>query len=155
MRPRCYNSVKDFRSLPCEYKSSIKGWMTSSILSQIVEEINLKMKSQNRKIILLIDNAGCHSPIQFESFSNVTVKFLPPNMTSVIQPLDAGIINAVKGRYRKKLVMVCIACPFVLFVLVEFHSILNDYRNFVFNAIQSNQYIAHTREDWKERGTKN
>jgi hypothetical protein len=106
MRPRCYNGVKNFRSLPCEYKSSIKGWMTSSILKQIVDDINRKMVEQNRKIILLIDNAGCHSPIQFESFSNVTVKFLPPNMTSMIQPLDAGIINAVKARYRKKLVLV-------------------------------------------------
>ena len=108
MRPRCYKAVKNFRSLPCEYTNSTKGWMTSTILKRVISEINRKMKEQNRNIILLIDNAGCHSPIQFDSFSNVTVKFLPPNMTSVIQPLDAGIINAVKARYRKKLVMVCL-----------------------------------------------
>jgi uncharacterized protein YeeX (DUF496 family) len=33
--------------------------------------------------------------------SNVTVKFLPPNLTSEVQPLDQGIIRSVKACYRK------------------------------------------------------
>src|ERR1700738_3946499 len=31
---------------------------------------------------------------------NVTVKWLPPNMTSVCQPLDQGIIHSWKAHYR-------------------------------------------------------
>ncbi|XP_033221156.1 tigger transposable element-derived protein 2-like [Belonocnema kinseyi] len=35
--------------------------------------------------------------------SHVIVKFLPPNLTSEVQPLDQGIIRAVKACYRKKM----------------------------------------------------
>jgi hypothetical protein len=35
--------------------------------------------------------------------TNVKVKFLPPNLTSEVQPLDQGIIWAVKSRYRKQM----------------------------------------------------
>jgi len=34
------------------------------------------------------------------TLSNVQVLFLPPNTTSRIQPMDAGIIAAFKKRYR-------------------------------------------------------
>ncbi len=33
--------------------------------------------------------------------SNVTVFFISPNVTSFVQPLDAGIINSFKAHYRK------------------------------------------------------
>ena len=35
-------------------------------------------------------------------YDNVLVLFLPPNVTSVIQPLDQGIIAAFKAHYRKQ-----------------------------------------------------
>ena len=41
-----------------------------------------------RKVLLLIDNASSHY-VSYQS-RNVKVMFLPPNMTSKIQPLDAG-----------------------------------------------------------------
>ena len=36
-------------------------------------------------------------------FSNLKVVFLPPNMTSRLQPLDAEVIKNFKVRYRKLL----------------------------------------------------
>ena len=35
---------------------------------------------------------------------NITVKFLPPNSTSILQPADAGIIRSFKAQYRKPFV---------------------------------------------------
>jgi hypothetical protein len=35
--------------------------------------------------------------------SNVTLVFLPPNVASVVQPLDQGIIASFKSQYKKKL----------------------------------------------------
>jgi hypothetical protein len=34
--------------------------------------------------------------------SNMTLVFLPPNVTSVIRPLDQGIIKSYKIQYKKK-----------------------------------------------------
>ena len=42
--------------------------------------------------------------------SNVTVKFLPPNTTSCLQPLDAGIMQAFKLHFKKQLVTHVMAC---------------------------------------------
>ena len=35
--------------------------------------------------------------------SNMTLVFLPPNVTIVVQPLDQGIIASFKIQYKKKL----------------------------------------------------
>jgi hypothetical protein len=35
--------------------------------------------------------------------SNMTLVFLPPNVTSVVQPLDQGTIASFKIQYKKKL----------------------------------------------------
>ena len=54
------------------------------------------------KILLFLDNAPVH-PIDLK-LSNVTIIFFPPNTTSIVQPLDQGIIRAFKARYRSRLV---------------------------------------------------
>ena len=59
------------------------------------------MKSQNRKFLLLIDNCPAH-PRDIQ-LSNVRIEFLPPNTTSVVQPMDQGIIRCLKAHYRKLL----------------------------------------------------
>ena len=59
------------------------------------------MARQNRKVLLFIDNYCAHP--QIHSLRAVTLKFLPPNTTAVIQPCDAGIIKNLKYYYRKML----------------------------------------------------
>ena len=60
------------------------------------------LQKEGRHILLLIDNAPGHVVDEEEqAISNVKVEFLPPNTTSKIQPMDAGIIAAFKRHYRK------------------------------------------------------
>ena len=56
------------------------------------------MRLQNRKIILLIDNFSGHN-IEYTPI-NICLEFFAPNMTSFVQPLDAGIIRCFKAHYR-------------------------------------------------------
>ncbi|XP_069105391.1 tigger transposable element-derived protein 4-like [Argopecten irradians] len=97
-KPRCFNKIKT-ESLPVDYYFNSKAWMTSAIFEDFLKKLNRKMKAQKRKILLFIDNAPSHPSIDL---SNVEVKFLPPNTTSLTQPMDQGIIQATKLKFRKR-----------------------------------------------------
>ncbi|KAH9126751.1 hypothetical protein AeMF1_002829 [Aphanomyces euteiches] len=83
-----------------DYSSSKKGWMTSTLFREWLERFNSSMAVQDRKVLLLVDNASSHRAI--ESLSNVEVRFLPPNTTAYLQPLDAGIIAALKKKIQRR-----------------------------------------------------
>ena len=54
------------------------------------------MKKQNRKFLLLVDNAPVHNISNPELLTNITIHYLPSNTTAHLQPADAGIINSFK-----------------------------------------------------------
>jgi hypothetical protein len=58
------------------------------------------LQNPARKVLLILDNAGCHNLNGIE-LKNVKLKFLPPNTTSKLQPLDAGVIACFKRKYRQ------------------------------------------------------
>ena len=57
------------------------------------------MKNQNRNILLLLDNFSGHFPEKYE-LTNVELLYLAPNTTSIMQPLDAGIIRSFKVHFK-------------------------------------------------------
>jgi hypothetical protein len=59
------------------------------------------MRKKKRRIILFVGNATSH--VVSKKLSNVCVMFLPPHLTSELQPLDHGIIQAMKANYRKSI----------------------------------------------------
>lgn len=96
-QPRCF---KHFNvQLYVDYVHSTKGWMNSSLFLDFIKKLNQDMLRQDRKILLLLDNASSH-PTDVD-LSNVKLCFLPPNTTSHLQPLDSGIIKSFKSQYRK------------------------------------------------------
>ena len=52
---------------------------------------------EGRKTALLIDN--CHAHPSVFDLTNVQLVFLPPYTTSVLQPMDQGVIRSLKAHY--------------------------------------------------------
>lgn len=101
-RPRVFGRLDVEKLYGIYWRHNRTSWMTATIFEEILKMFNRKMKLQHRKVLLFLDNATCHPSI---SLSNVKLLFLPANTTSCCQPLDQGIINAFKMRYRKKFVI--------------------------------------------------
>lgn len=98
--PRCLQRFNK-SCLPVSYYSQKKAWMTGDILEAILTKLNRRLSSSNRKILLFMDNAGCHPDDLSGKFSNINICFLPANTTSTLQPLDLGVIQNFKVHYRR------------------------------------------------------
>lgn len=72
--------------------------MTKRIFKTWIKRFDINMKEQNRKILLIQDNFSGHI-IDFQ-LRNIELYYLPPNMTAVLQPLDAGMIHRFKTHWR-------------------------------------------------------
>lgn len=57
------------------------------------------------KRLLLLDNAPSHPSAATLQSPDGKIKsiFLPPNTTSIIQPMDQGVLEPCKRRYKRKL----------------------------------------------------
>lgn len=96
-KPRCFRNLTQSR-LPVKWTANKKAWMTGKIFKDWITAFNRKMRAAGRHVLLFVDNAPSHP--QDLDLSNVTIKFLPANTTSVLQPLDFGIIKNIKCHYR-------------------------------------------------------
>lgn len=99
-KPRCFSGVK---SLPVDYQNNKKAWMTSEIYESWLNKLDKKFLREKRKILLFVDNCPSHPKVT-GNLQAIRVVFLPPNMTSKLQPLDQGVIKNLKHHYRKKCV---------------------------------------------------
>ena len=77
--------------------------MTSDIWKQVVIRIDRNMEAENCRIMLVFDNASCHHT------KSCTLKFIQtfpvlPNVTSLIQLLNQGIIRAAETYWRSQLI---------------------------------------------------
>ena len=97
--------------LPVKYSGQQNAWMSCAIFSDWFHNTfvpfvsdELQESNQECKAILVLDNCSAH-PDATELVSadgKIIAKFLPPNVTALIQPMDQGVIQAVKKSYKKK-----------------------------------------------------
>ena len=97
VKPRCFKGVK---SLPCRYRAQHKSWMFGELFEDWVHELDWKLAVSKRKIVLIINNCRAHPHV--ENLKWVELTFLPANTTFHIQPMDQGIICALKDKYRSR-----------------------------------------------------
>ena len=109
-KPRCFKNV-NMDVLPVTYKSQRNAWMNSEIFAEwftkeFVPAVKRHQRLQNihsPKALLLIDNCSAHPDELSSRDGSVTCMFLPTNTTSLIQPMDQEVLQAMKNRYKRKL----------------------------------------------------
>ena len=66
------------------------------------EKLDTKFGAEGRKIVLIIDNCPAHPNV--DNLKAIQLVFLPPNTNSKTQPMDQGVIRALKAFYRTNVV---------------------------------------------------
>ena len=89
-----------------------KAWVTRQCFIEWIHEVfapSVKKYLQKNKLslkcLLVMDNAPAHPPgladKLMEELDFITVKFLPPNTTTLTQPMDQQVISNFKKLYTK------------------------------------------------------
>lgn len=101
-------AIKNLTNLPVSYKSQKSAWMTSTLFAawftdEFVPQVTdfLVQRGLPPKAVLLVDNCAAHP--QNLVVGGIRVEYLPPNTTSLIQPMDQGCLQALKLVYRQQL----------------------------------------------------
>lgn len=95
-KSRCF---KNIHSLAVTYENNVKSWMTSEIFERWLRNWDTELITNNKKVLLLIDNCPAHPTVT--NLNCIKVVFLPSNDTSVLQPMNQGVIRCLKSHYRK------------------------------------------------------
>eukprot|EP00168_Porphyra_purpurea_P010995 TRINITY_DN2757_c0_g1_i1.p1 TRINITY_DN2757_c0_g1~~TRINITY_DN2757_c0_g1_i1.p1 ORF type:complete len:274 (-),score=18.50 TRINITY_DN2757_c0_g1_i1:171-992(-) len=66
----------------------------------------VRARHRGAKCALIMDNSSTHDVAQQADY--VEILFLPPNVTAIYQPMDAGVIEALKRRYKRRLLAVLV-----------------------------------------------
>jgi hypothetical protein len=108
LNPRAFKGICK-ETLPVFWRANKKAWVTAKLFLDwfkncFVPEVQtyLKKKNLSNRALLIIDNAPGHpTSIKLEN-SDIEILFLPPNTTSLIQPLDQGLILTFKAYYTRR-----------------------------------------------------
>ncbi|KXN64541.1 DDE-domain-containing protein, partial [Conidiobolus coronatus NRRL 28638] len=101
--PKCFRN-KDISNMDFHYYQSKKGYMTRKIFKVWLKYFD--RRATGRKVLLVLDNYSAHILNNVElnnlRLQNTRILYLPPNFTSRLQHLDAGVIAAFKKRYSEE-----------------------------------------------------
>ncbi len=113
-KSKCPRTLKNVNlsALPLIYKSQKKAWMDSAIFKSWFFEhfvpsvaSYLRDNGLSRKAVLIKVNAPSHpqSDCLQSPDGAFTCLFLPPNTTSILQPMNQGVLENLKRRYKSTL----------------------------------------------------
>jgi hypothetical protein len=101
-KPRALRGI-NLTALGIHWTGNKKAWMTTLVMIDWLHAF-YSLFEASRSILLLMDNFSAHiAGVEIAPPpSNIRIQWLPPNATSLYQPLDQGIIANLKYHYRKR-----------------------------------------------------
>nr|XP_020633897.1 tigger transposable element-derived protein 1-like isoform X5 [Pogona vitticeps] len=105
-------------TLPVMWRANARAWMTRQLFMEWFYEVFAptvkRYLSDNQlpeRCLLLMDNAPAHPPSLMDGLDNeyhfIRVRFLPPNTTPFLQPMNQQVTNSFKKLYTKALFTRC------------------------------------------------
>lgn len=114
-RPHAMRNMNIEIDLPAKYYNTKNAWFTAAIFidwffnyfvpAVIKFQVEvLGIPRDEVRAVLLLDNAPAYPSADTLVAHNgqIRVMYLPPNTTSLIQPMDQGIISALKRKYTRR-----------------------------------------------------
>jgi hypothetical protein len=108
-KPRAFQAAGvDMNRWNMVWRFNGSAWMLNGIFLEWLRWFDNEVSG--RRVLLLMDNFSAHTAAvatlealpPSQRLQHVQIVWLPPNSTSRYQPLDQGIINAFKARYRQQ-----------------------------------------------------
>ncbi|XP_046417457.1 tigger transposable element-derived protein 1-like [Neodiprion fabricii] len=107
------------------YKSTPKRTFVAADQAQAAVESFLNSKNLLKTAVVLVDNCRSH---RYVKINDIEVNFFPPNVTSLIQPMDQGIIQTVKLHYEINLVNAIVEAQNENVTLIEFWKTIDVHK---------------------------
>ncbi|XP_070531531.1 jerky protein homolog-like [Ptychodera flava] len=113
LKPRCFHHV-NMDNFPVVYMASGNAWMTQFLFEEwffnnFVPSVRCHLTSRGLepKALLLLDQCPAHPREDRLRTRDGKIRalYLPANTTSLLQPMDQGIIKTFKANYRRELMM--------------------------------------------------
>lgn len=95
-KPRAFKG-KTGTQLGFHYRNNAKARMTSIFFEEWLTEWDLKLRNANQNVLLWVNNFTGHTAPA--TITNIWMEPFLPNLTSHVQPMDAGIIRCFKAQY--------------------------------------------------------
>ncbi|KAK3920150.1 Jerky protein homolog-like [Frankliniella fusca] len=149
-----------FEKMRIIYKHQPSSWTTGEIYTDWIRNYFIPLVEQRQKIegrsgeiLLLIDNCAAHKLVGEEADiaainKKVQIWFLPANTTSLIQPMDQGIIIKLKRCFQKRFLRKVLECDEGLTAFYKRYD-LNDCVNMVADS-WAELTVANLRNAWRK-----
>ena len=111
-KPRVFVGLNIERDLPVVYCYFKKVWFNFTVFSnwfsnyfvpavRIYQEDVVKISRDEVRAILILDNAPAHpsEDILSSRYGKIKVLFMPPNTTSILQPINQEVISTIRRYY--------------------------------------------------------
>lgn len=99
--PKCFKNV-NIQSLPVTYRSNPEMCISSELWLETIKELDKKFENEKRKVAIILDDYSLSTKVK--KLKAVELICMPPNVASVLQPLNQEIILNFKNNYRKFLI---------------------------------------------------